>query len=160
MSLLLRGRKQAAHGIVLAIAAQPEAEVALMKAFAMAWLILIALPNYARAADVAIDDELLDTGCYNGQIAGKYDFRVLLERRGPKLTGSYYYGKKSGAALNVRGTVEQGRVLINEYDKGGTHTGVFRGTYDADSHGVKGTWSKPDNSKAMPFEFWHVECRQ
>jgi len=76
---------------------------------------------------------------------------MKLVRTGDQLAGSYFY-QKIGSRIDVRGNVDQhGNLTLEEFDKGGKQTGVFKGLWQVDSSDglvtLAGNWSKPPSEK-------------
>ena len=76
---------------------------------------------------------------------------MKLVRTGDQLSGSYFY-QKIGTRIDLRGNVDQdGNLTLEEFDKGGKQTGVFKGIWQVDANDglitLAGNWSKPPNEK-------------
>ena len=76
---------------------------------------------------------------------------MKLVRTGDQLAGSYFY-QKIGSRIDLRGNVDQyGNLTLEEFDKGGKQTGVFKGMWQVDANDglvtLAGNWSKPPNEK-------------
>ena len=94
---------------------------------------------------------------FSGKLGNKYRIQMRLRRDGGKLSGTYFY-ERVRQDLMLRGEIDgQGNFSLREYDAGGAQTGVFRGKWrpsDCDGCGdfLSGNWSKPDETRSMPFE--------
>ena len=75
---------------------------------------------------------------------------MKLVRTGDQLAGSYFY-QKVGTRIDLRGSVDKdGNLTLEEFDKGGKQTGLFKGIWTVDSDGLAtlaGNWSKPPSEK-------------
>ena len=76
---------------------------------------------------------------------------MKLVRTGDQLSGSYFY-QKIGTRIDLRGNVDQnGNLTLEEFDKGGKQTGVFKGIWQVSANDglitLAGNWSKPPNEK-------------
>jgi hypothetical protein len=76
---------------------------------------------------------------------------MKLVRTGDQLAGSYFY-QKIGTRIDLRGNVDKdGTLTLEEFDKGGKQTGVFKGLWQVDATDglitLAGNWSKPPNEK-------------
>lgn len=76
---------------------------------------------------------------------------MKLVRTGDQLAGSYFY-QKIGTRIDLRGNVDQqGNLTLEEFDKSGKQTGVFKGIWQVDANDglvtLAGNWSKPPNEK-------------
>jgi len=88
---------------------------------------------------------------FKGSIGSSLDLQMKLVRTGDQLAGSYFY-QKIGSRIDVRGNVDQhGNLTLEEFDKGGKQTGVFKGLWQVDSSDglvtLAGNWSKPPSEK-------------
>ena len=91
------------------------------------------------------------TKYFKGSIGSTLDLQMKLVRTGDQLAGSYFY-QKIGSRIDVRGKVEQdGTMTLEEFDKEGKQTGVFKGLWQVDAAdglvNLAGNWSKPLNEK-------------
>jgi len=91
------------------------------------------------------------TKYFKGSIGSSLDLQMKLVRTGDQLAGSYFY-QKIGSRIDVRGNVDQhGNLTLEEFDKGGKQTGVFKGLWQVDSSDglvtLAGNWSKPPSEK-------------
>jgi hypothetical protein len=91
------------------------------------------------------------TRYFKGSIGSSLDLQMKLVRTGDTLSGSYFY-QKIGARIDLRGNVDkQGNLTLEEFDKGGKQTGVFKGLWQVDATDglitLAGNWSKPLNEK-------------
>ena len=91
------------------------------------------------------------TKYFKGSIGSSLDLQMKLVRTGDQLAGSYFY-QKIGTRIDLRGNVDKdGNLTLEEFDKSGKQTGLFKGIWTADkSDGVvtlAGNWSKPPNEK-------------
>jgi len=84
---------------------------------------------------------------------------MKLVRTGDQLAGSYFY-QKVGTRIDLRGTVDKdGNLTLEEFDKSGKQTGVFKGLWTVDKDDglvtLAGNWSKPltekDSAKKTAF---------
>lgn len=57
--------------------------------------------------------------------------------------------KKVGQAIKIVGSLENGNVLLNEFDSKAEVTGIYYGTRKGDE--ITGFWSKPNSDKEMSF---------
>ena len=76
---------------------------------------------------------------------------MKLVRTGDQLAGSYFY-QRIGTRIDLRGNVDKdGTMTLEEFDKGGKQTGVFKGIWQVDPNDglitLAGNWSKPPNEK-------------
>src|SRR5689334_22739338 len=88
---------------------------------------------------------------FKGSIGSSLDLQMTLVRTGDQVAGSYYY-QKVGTRIDLRGNVDKdGNLTLEEFDKGGKQTGVFKGLWSVDpSDGLAtlaGNWSKPPSEK-------------
>ena len=88
---------------------------------------------------------------FKGSIGDSLDLKMKLTRAGEQLSGNYYY-KKVGTKIGLRGTVDKdGNITLEEFDKGGKQTGLFKGLWKADAADrlvtIVGNWSKPPGDK-------------
>ena len=91
------------------------------------------------------------TKYFKGSIGSSLDLQMKLVRTGDHLSGSYFY-QKIGTRIDLRGNVDQQGVLtLEEFDKGGKQTGVFKGIWQVDKNDglitLAGNWSKPPDEK-------------
>ena len=91
------------------------------------------------------------TKFFKGSIGSSLDLQMKLVRTGDHLSGSYFY-QKIGTRIDLRGNVDQhGNLTLEEFDKGGKQTGVFKGLWQVDAKDglitLAGNWSKPPNEK-------------
>jgi len=76
---------------------------------------------------------------------------MKLVRTGDQLAGSYFY-QKVGTRIDLRGNVDKdGNLTLEEFDKSGKQTGVFKGIWQIDATDglvtLAGNWSKPPSEK-------------
>src|ERR1051326_5141106 len=88
---------------------------------------------------------------FKGSIGSSLDLQMKLVRTGDQLAGSYFY-QKVGTRIDLRGSVDKdGNMTLEEFDKGGKQTGLFKGLWSVDpSDGLAtlaGNWSKPPGEK-------------
>lgn len=96
----------------------------------------------------ADDVEQNFTKTFEGQLDFEYDIVMKISSNNGKVTGNYYY-KNAGEELKLKGTIDkEGKVLLNEYNKSGSMTGLFEGNLYDDSK-ISGYWKKPDESKIL-----------
>jgi uncharacterized protein DUF3298/peptidoglycan-N-acetylmuramic acid deacetylase PdaC-like protein len=91
------------------------------------------------------------TKYFKGSIGSSLDLQMKLVRTGDSLSGSYFY-QKIGTRIDLRGNVDQnGTLTLEEFDKGGKQTGVFKGIWQVDAKDglitLAGNWSKPPDEK-------------
>ena len=91
------------------------------------------------------------TRYFKGSIGSSLDLQMKLVRTGDQLAGSYFY-QKIGTRIDLRGNVDKdGNLTLEEFDKGGKQTGVFKGIWQVDASdgmiSLAGNWSKPPNEK-------------
>ena len=91
------------------------------------------------------------TRYFKGSIGSSLDLQMKLVRTGDSLSGSYFY-QKIGTRIDLRGNVDQqGNLTLEEFDKGGKQTGIFKGLWQVDATDglitLAGNWSKPLNEK-------------
>ncbi len=95
--------------------------------------------------------QVAQTKHFKGSIGSSLDLQMKLVRTGDQLAGSYFY-QKVGARIDLRGNVDKdGNLTLEEFDKGGKQTGLFKGLWSVDpSDGLAtlaGNWSKPPTEK-------------
>src|SRR5690242_10812274 len=88
---------------------------------------------------------------FKGSIGSSLDLQMKLVRTGDQLAGSYFY-QKVGTRIDVRGSVDKdGNLTLEEFDKGGKQTGLFKGIWTVDKEDglttLAGNWSKPPGEK-------------
>lgn len=91
------------------------------------------------------------TKYFKGSIGSSLDLQMKLVRTGDQLAGSYFY-QKIGTRIDLRGNVDKdGNLMLEEFDKSGKQTGVFKGLWTVDQNDglvkLAGNWSKPPNEK-------------
>jgi Protein of unknown function (DUF3298)/Deacetylase PdaC len=88
---------------------------------------------------------------FKGSIGSSLDLQMKLVRTGDQLAGSYFY-QKIGTRIDLRGNVDKdGNLTLEEFDKSGKQTGLFKGLWSVDANDGLGTlagnWSKPPGEK-------------
>jgi hypothetical protein len=88
---------------------------------------------------------------FKGSIGSSLDLQMKLVRTGDQLAGSYFY-QKIGTRIDVRGSVDKdGNLTLEEFDKSGKQTGLFKGIWTVDKEDglatLAGNWSKPPSEK-------------
>jgi uncharacterized protein DUF3298/peptidoglycan-N-acetylmuramic acid deacetylase PdaC-like protein len=88
---------------------------------------------------------------FKGSIGSSLDLQMKLVRNGDQLAGSYFY-QKIGTRIDLRGNVDKdGNLTLEEFDKSGKQTGLFKGIWSVDSNDglvkLAGNWSKPPGEK-------------
>ena len=91
------------------------------------------------------------TKYFKGSIGNSLGLQMKLVRTGDQLAGSYFY-EKIGTRIDLRGNVDQsGNLTLEEFDKSGKQTGVFKGIWQVNANDglvtLAGNWSKPLNEK-------------
>lgn len=91
------------------------------------------------------------TKYFKGSIGSTLDLQMKLVRTGDQVAGSYFY-QKIGTRIDVRGNVDKdGNLMLEEFDKSGKQTGVFKGIWTVDQNDglvkLAGNWSKPPSDK-------------
>lgn len=95
---------------------------------------------------------------YTGRLDGRYPIRMVLTRKGDRLTGRYVY-TRVGKPLELRGAMEGGSVLrLDEFDAGGKRTGRFEASYTAPTV-VEGIWISGDGRRRFPFRLEEERSR-
>ena len=95
--------------------------------------------------------QVAQTKHFKGSIGSSLDLQMKLVRTGDQLAGSYYY-QKIGQRIDLRGNVDKdGNLTLEEFDKSGKQTGLFKGIWSVDSNDglvrLAGNWSKPPGEK-------------
>jgi hypothetical protein len=88
---------------------------------------------------------------FKGSIGSSLDLQMKLVRTGDQLAGSYFY-QKVGTRIDLRGSVDKdGNLTLDEFDKSGKQTGLFKGLWNVDASDglvtIAGNWSKPPGDK-------------
>lgn len=87
---------------------------------------------------------------FRGTIDDNLTITMELNRKGDKLSGSYYY-EKHKVDIPIKGTVdENGNFRIDEYGNNGGVSGTFKGRFLSDTQ-MKGTWVSPDGKRNLSF---------
>jgi len=102
-------------------------------------------PSQGGATPVA------QTKHFKGSIGSSLDLQMKLVRNGDQLAGSYFY-QKIGTRIDLRGNVDKdGNMTLEEFDKSGKQTGLFKGLWAVDANDglitLAGNWSKPPGEK-------------
>src|SRR6185369_4059974 len=102
-------------------------------------------PSQGGATPVA------QTKHFKGSIGSSLDLQMKLVRTGDQLAGSYFY-QRVGTRIDLRGNVDKdGNLTLEEFDKSGKQTGLFKGIWTVDSSNglatLAGNWSKPPTEK-------------
>ena len=87
---------------------------------------------------------------FEGKISEKFDIIMKLTSENGIVNGVYYY-KKVGENIQLKGDIQNGELLLNEYDNNGNQTGIFKGKIIENSK-IEGNWSKPNGEKEMTFK--------
>ena len=104
-------------------------------------------PKSDNSSNVKIVHDFVKT--YEGRIGDKYDIMMKLSSDSGQVTGFYFY-KNQGIDIKVAGQIDsEGQFSLNEYDKGGNATGLFKGRISGAR--LEGTWSKPNGDKSSNF---------
>ena len=86
---------------------------------------------------------------YDGAVNDKYPVSLTLTTDDNLAYGTLIY-KRSGVPIRVVGTVEKGKLLLNEFYGKSTVTGIFNG--QASAKGYLGSWFSPKpNAKELTF---------
>jgi hypothetical protein len=85
---------------------------------------------------------------YEGQIDKQYEIVLKLNKKGDSLDGEYYYTKYN-STIQLKGTIKDNIVVLNEFDKNGNQTGIFNG--ELKDNKIEGLWSKPNGEKSKNF---------
>jgi hypothetical protein len=88
---------------------------------------------------------------FKGSNGSSLDLQMKLVRTGDQLAGSYFY-QKIGTRIDLRGNVDKdGNLTLEEFDKSGKQTGLFKGLWSVDANDglvtLAGNWSKPPGEK-------------
>src|SRR5215813_11675784 len=88
---------------------------------------------------------------FTGSIGSALDLQMKLVRTGDQLAGSYFY-EKIGTRIDLRGNVDKdGNLTLEEFDKSGKQTGLFKGLWTVDQNDglatLAGNWSRPPGEK-------------
>jgi len=71
---------------------------------------------------------------FKGSIGATLDLQMKLVRNGDQLAGSYFY-QKIGTRIDLRGSVDKdGNLTLEEFDKSGKQTGLFKGLWTVDQN--------------------------
>src|SRR6185436_6405108 len=116
-----------------------------------------ATPQTQASPDTVLDHSqggatpAAQTKHFKGSIGSSLDLQMKLVRTGDQLAGSYFY-QKVGTRIDLRGNVDKdGNLTLEEFDKGGKQTGVFKGLWSVDASDglvkLAGNWSKPPSEK-------------
>jgi len=102
-------------------------------------------PSQGGATPVA------QTRHFKGSIGSSLDLQMKLVRTGDQLAGSYFY-QRVGTRIDLRGNVDKdGNLTLDEFDKSGKQTGLFKGLWAVDANDglitLAGNWSKPPGEK-------------
>ena len=102
-------------------------------------------PSQGGATPVA------QTKHFKGSIGSSLDLQMKLVRTGDQLAGSYFY-QRVGTRIDLRGNVDKdGNLTLEEFDKSGKQTGLFKGLWAVDANDglitLAGNWSKPPGEK-------------
>jgi len=102
-------------------------------------------PSQGGATPVA------QTRHFKGSIGSSLDLQMKLVRTGDQLAGSYFY-QRVGTRIDLRGNVDKdGNLTLEEFDKSGKQTGLFKGLWAVDANDglitLAGNWSKPPGEK-------------
>ena len=102
-------------------------------------------PSQGGATPVA------QTRHFKGSIGSSLDLQMKLVRTGDQLAGSYFY-QRVGTRIDLRGNVDKdGNLTLEEFDKSGKQTGLFKGLWAVDASDglitLAGNWSKPPGEK-------------
>ena len=102
-------------------------------------------PSQGGATPVA------QTKHFKGSIGSSLDLQMKLVRTGDQLAGSYFY-QRVGTRIDLRGSVDKdGNLTLEEFDKSGKQTGLFKGLWAVDANDglitLAGNWSKPPGEK-------------
>src|SRR6185369_1198464 len=102
-------------------------------------------PSQGGATPVA------QTKHFKGSIGSSLDLQMKLVRTGDQLAGSYFY-QKVGTRIDLRGNVDKdGNLTLEEFDKSGKQTGLFKGLWAVDASDglitLAGNWSRPPGEK-------------
>ena len=94
---------------------------------------------------------IAQTKHFKGSIGSSLDLQMKLVRTGDQLAGSYFY-QKVGTRIDLRGNVDKaGNLTLEEFDKSGKQTGLFKGLWAVDANDglitLVGNWSKPPGEK-------------
>ena len=82
----------------------------------------------------------------DGNIAGKYDFVMLLDVFGDRVEGRYRVLQNQDGFVNLSGSITMGKVEVYEYNKDGSQTGYyFTGTLT--DKGFSGKYLSTENKK-------------
>src|ERR1043165_7114478 len=92
-----------------------------------------------------------ETKHFKGSSGTSLDLQMKLVRTGDQLAGSYFY-QKVGTRIDLRGNVDKdGNLTLEEFDKSGKQTGLFKGIWTVDKEDglttLAGNWSKPPGEK-------------
>ncbi|WP_337044662.1 hypothetical protein [Emticicia sp. 17c] len=85
---------------------------------------------------------------FDGLINNKIPILMTLTFDDNLIYGTLVY-KKVGQAIKVVGSLENGNVLLHEFDSKTDITGIFYGTKKGDD--ITGFWTKPNSEKEMNF---------
>jgi len=124
-----------------------------------------ATPQTQASPDTVLDHSqggatpAAQTKHFKGSIGSSLDLQMKLVRTGDQLAGSYFY-QKVGTRIDLRGNVDKdGNLTLEEFDKSGKQTGLFKGLWTVDPADglvtLAGNWSKPltekDSAKKTAF---------
>src|SRR6185436_4516542 len=116
-----------------------------------------ATPQTQASPDTVLDHAqggatpLALTKHFKGSIGSTLNLQMKLVRNGDQLAGSYFY-QKIGTRIDLRGNVDKdGNLTLEEFDKSGKQTGLFKGLWTVDQNDglitLAGNWSKPPGEK-------------
>jgi hypothetical protein len=101
--------------------------------------------------EIAVDTTTISTDfvkTFEGKLNGKYEVVMKITSNGGSLSGHYFY-KSKGGNIELKGSLNDESISLEEFDAKGNQTGTFTGAVEGNT--IKGTWSKPNGSSQMPF---------
>jgi hypothetical protein len=88
------------------------------------------------------------TKIYGGAIGNSLKIFMRLNEIGDSLTGEYYY-KNTGIVFQIKGNANNDTITLNEFNKDGTLTGIFKGKIKGTV--IVGYWSMLNSEKKTFF---------
>lgn len=87
---------------------------------------------------------------FEGKIDDKYKIMMKITSDDGIISGKYFY-KSNGVELKLSGEINNGNIILKEFNKDSNQTGMFKGKI-INNEKIIGEWSKPDGNKIMNFK--------